>query len=414
MTQVRIAVFVVGMALFLPKGSFAQDNYTETILADEPVALYSFVSGAGATTVIDITGNGHDSKSMVGNVEIVDSGLVGAAALFSVDPNSNTGGSIVLDLQFNPLDPEGDGIGVGLGDFSLEALVSPFDAAQTNQVFMAQKDGAGLGRSNALISQNGFWGSYMGGGTTDSATAPEEDEWFHYVLSFDGDGGDDAVKFYINGELSGEPTMLRPEVDGKPESATGDWVLGSHKNESSQFFDGLLDEVAFYNYRLDDPDGDNDASDSLIPRHYNALLPDTTVSCDFNGDGICDLSDLNELQYSGLGSADLKYDLDGSGTVDSADTTTWLATAGSLDGDANLDGIVDAADLNAVGVNWQSIGVQSWAEGDFDGNGTVDATDLNSIGLNWQAGPIATAAVPEPNSSGLILLGLLLIRSKRR
>lgn len=75
-----------------------------------------------------------------------------------------------------------------------------------------------------------------------------------------------------------------------------------------------------------------------------------------------------------------------------------------LPGDANEDGRVDAADLNAVGLNWQ-MGGKSWSEGDFNEDGFVDAADLNIVGLNWQAtAAAAPAAVPEPSSAfGLVL-----------
>ncbi len=239
------------------------------------------------------------------------------------------------------------------------------------------------------------------------------------MFSFDGDGGADAVKFYINGELSGEPTALRPEVNGLPESSDGDWVIGSHKNEVGQFFIGLIDEVAFYDYRIDDPNGDNDSSDSLVAAHYNALFPDTGSPCDFDADEDCDIVDLDELQYVGLGGSDSKYDLNGSGgLIDAADTAEWLTlAAGTVAGDADLDGDVDAGDLNSLGVNWQSQAATSWAQGDFDGSGTVDAGDLNLVGLNWQFGVAAAAenaAVPEPSTGWLMMIGALFVIGRRK
>lgn len=55
---------------------------------------------------------------------------------------------------------------------------------------------------------------------------------------------------------------------------------------------------------------------------------------------------------------------------------------GTIYGDANRDGVVDADDMNQVGANWQQPG--NWADGDFNGDGIVDSEDLNIIGLNWQ------------------------------
>ncbi len=89
-----------------------------------------------------------------------------------------------------------------------------------------------------------------------------------------------------------------------------------------------------------------------------------------------------------------------------------------LPGDANEDGIVNAADLNIVGSNWQQSVDPGRANGDFDNSGFVDAADLNVIGTNWQrtAEPLAasTATVPEPGSSLLLLLGGLALLVRRR
>lgn len=64
-------------------------------------------------------------------------------------------------------------------------------------------------------------------------------------------------------------------------------------------------------------------------------------------------------------------------------------------GDANMDGAVDARDLNQLGIHWQQ-DVAGWEQGDFTGDGFVDAQDLNELAVNWQSGVISPTAVPEP------------------
>ena len=142
--------------------------------------------------------------------------------------------------------------------------------------------------------------------------------------------------------------------------------------------------------------------------------------CDFDENLRCDIADLDELLYTGLSSGDLKYDLDGSGTVDTGDRDAFLSSEfNTVPGDFDLDGKVVATDLNILGGNWQSEGLTSYAQGDANGDGVANATDLNAVGSNWQVGaaaPLASAAVPEPNSCVLIvssLLGLLTVRRKK-
>jgi hypothetical protein len=115
---------------------------------------------------------------------------------------------------------------------------------------------------------------------------------------------------------------------------------------------------------------------------------------DFDGNDVVDATDIDLLSAAiATGDDDPQFDLDGSATVDSADTTYLVENIiGTFMGDANLDGTVNAADLNAVGLNWQNPG--GWAGGDFTGDGNVNAGDLNLIGINWQQGAVAAARAP--------------------
>jgi autotransporter-associated beta strand protein len=90
-------------------------------------------------------------------------------------------------------------------------------------------------------------------------------------------------------------------------------------------------------------------------------------------------------------------------------------------GDANLDGTVNAADLNKVLANWGKTN-QTWTSGDFNYDGVVNAADLNKVLANWgktlpagldsslgglagAAGPCS--AVPEPGTLALLAAGLM-------
>ena len=142
---------------------------------------------------------------------------------------------------------------------------------------------------------------------------------------------------------------------------------------------------------------------------------------DFDGDGNANTSDIDALVQSIVeGNNAAEFDVSGDGLVNRADLDLWLESAAEFNGfgmpylvgDANLDGQVNAGDLNAVGSNWQA-DKSTWQEGDFSADGKVNVTDLNGLALNWQQSisPAAASpsAVPEPNGMTLSLVGLLAI-----
>jgi hypothetical protein len=152
------------------------------------------------------------------------------------------------------------------------------------------------------------------------------------------------------------------------------------------------------------------------------------IDADFDDDGSIDTRDIDILVTEiAAGTNDPTLDLDGDGAVSDGDLTLWLSQAGEANigagisyllGDANIDGNVNATDLNALAINWQ--GEASWSGGDFTADGAVGAADLNLLGINWQesvlAAPLASS-VPEP-ASGIVLVVLLSLfgikRSRRK
>ncbi|MCC6681284.1 MAG: PEP-CTERM sorting domain-containing protein [Phycisphaeraceae bacterium] len=93
-------------------------------------------------------------------------------------------------------------------------------------------------------------------------------------------------------------------------------------------------------------------------------------------------------------------------------------------GDANGDGMVNLADLQILGDNWQS-NTATWAQADFTDDGNVNLADLQILGDNWgwgtgsdvsfsEAVQLMDAAVPEPSAVGLLVVGALLMLQRRR
>jgi hypothetical protein len=150
---------------------------------------------------------------------------------------------------------------------------------------------------------------------------------------------------------------------------------------------------------------------------FDGVLP-SGVDADFDNDGQIDIADIDLLYGEfAAGTNNGAFDLDGNGLVDNGDLTAWLSEAGAarsytdavLLGDTDLNGKVDAADLNNLGVNWQANDATSWSQGDFNHDQLVNAQDLNDLGINWLADVRpAAAAVPEP-ATWLLLAGMAVL-----
>jgi hypothetical protein len=155
--------------------------------------------------------------------------------------------------------------------------------------------------------------------------------------------------------------------------------------------------------------------------NYGLGLTNVGSTGDFNGDGMWNVSDIDLLNHEIVtGANGSQFDLNGDSTVSTLDISQWLSVAATengfagpyLNGDANLDGAVNAQDLNRLALTWQSSNDQ-WSQGDFNSDGQANAGDLNVMALNWQkATPVAASPVPEPGSAVLLFLGLVAVAGR--
>jgi hypothetical protein len=114
------------------------------------------------------------------------------------------------------------------------------------------------------------------------------------------------------------------------------------------------------------------------------------------------------------------------GYVDNAALGSMLIKYTYL-GDTNLDGKVDVTDLGNLASNYGAGSGAIWVQGDTNYDGKVDVTDLGNLASTYGAslGPplgadsvavpaVAVAAVPEPASTGLFLIGIVTAAASRR
>lgn len=150
---------------------------------------------------------------------------------------------------------------------------------------------------------------------------------------------------------------------------------------------------------------------------------------DFNNDGLWNCADINQLTNAiATGSANLSFDMNGDGQITINDVTDpatgWLKVGGANNpaqtsgnpfrsGDANLDGVVDGSDFGI----WNSGKFTSntaWCSGNFNADGVVDGSDFGIWNSNKFTSSDAFAAVPEPASICLLVVGIIAAVAHRR
>ena len=294
---------------------------------------------------------------------------------------------------------------------------------------------------NSGAAGHGPWTTVNANGGHPTATnTGNELHWAvrRWVVEF-GETGDETRLVQINGTCNnanpnGEGTTCRIFLDGDEI-----WSAKSNDAESvslvreltvGSLLDFAIDSDGT-NMALDpdDPLGTylnvNDGSDGTNFSVVITGIETFNPAGDFDMDGTFALADVDALVAEiAAGTNDAAFDMTNDLLVNTDDLDQWLAVAATQSGfrapyaagDANLDGRVDAEDLNALALNWLQA-VAAWSGGDFTADGQVNAPDLNALALGWQTTLPTTAAaaqtVPEPSSltmllcfGGLALLGI--------
>ena len=338
------------------------------------------------------------------------------------------------------------------GDISYELWVRPGQLDNNHQVIF-ETGGGQNGTSILMTEAEVRLLNSSGNARGFDMTVPlegsiDESDFIQIVAALNPD--ESMIDLYVNGSAGGSETASANGTVGRggnraslftwgsglanagnPDDAPGGtFNLGGRTELPDMTPDGLtqfLGDIALMNVYS------RTLTVEEVAAAFAAVVSDNGVLCDFNGDALCDVADIDLMYGAGdiaagvsVPPADSDLDLTGDNLVDQADVDQWLSDAAAengfaasfVKGDANLDGTVNASDLNALALNWQQAGAV-WSTGDFTGEGMVNASDLNLLALAWQSSipQAAAAAVPEPATITRALLAMVLVfcgRCRRR
>ena len=175
-----------------------------------------------------------------------------------------------------------------------------------------------------------------------------------------------------------------------------------------------------------------DLADGAIVFDYSTTSPLATIESQisagrnggsWDGAGITSSVSAIDATHSGhrtaIGYAEASTLGVGSFLGQSLDGTAILARY-TLEGDTNLDGVVDTIDFTRLASTFNETGMH-WSDGDSNFDGAVNALDFNALASNFgnslpDAALSATlgAQVPEPASAGLLLVAGLIASRRRR
>lgn len=292
--------------------------YSVEVLADNPVAFYRLNEAPGATMALDSSPNGNHATFAGTTLPTLGvDGLTEQADTAAEFSGSSTEKSRILTPPlFNP----------ALTSFTIEAL---FKTDATSQQAVVQQDG-GSGRTLFFLSSSGGdIRSFLGGGTRSSGTAAAVGQVHHGALVFD--DPTNTWTWYIDGVATASGSV-------NPESSSGGFFIGIHKNLTSNYFNGTIDEVAFYTHALSAARIAEHVASMTTPPVLNSF---TGSPVSIPGGGSATLSwevapEVNSLSIDqGLGNV-LPITADGTGSINISPTvtTTYTITATTPSGNA--------------------------------------------------------------------------------
>jgi hypothetical protein len=293
------------------------------------------------------------------------------------------------------------------GDFNGDGLRNIDDASDLIKAYRDRnsRDNSGLNPTAYWAAPNGTGAAISAGGV---AGTPGTDAIIEILGDFNGDGNFGRIWNNTTSTFAADTSDARYWADGLAiDPATGNlnrykgfkaldeaWVA---EGQSLPFFPPtIIGAGAVTNKAYEPGDAAGDIIGSTLTRRAKNWAPTS-------GDGRVDANDIDyvyaqfknnansallgvkvldgEATWSNHDEAvtfDLSADMNGDLIVNQADVCFIVNTIiGTCSGDVNLDGVVNAADLNIATANLGTSG--GWARGDIDGDGTITNLDLDLI-----------------------------------
>ena len=255
-TKYMLAIFA-GLS-----ASASAATYFETVMADNPVGYYRLGEASGTVALDSSTTGSNGTYNNFASTAFAQTGIPGAGGNTAVrfdgvndwinTMNTSIGGSdqtYTLEVWVN--------LGTGMLS-STGYAVSHLRDNQNNRYHALGVNAAG----NAVFDQN------QNGAVNTSASPAltlNDGNWHHLVGVFGSGDAANEDKFYVDGNLVASSNG--PTEDG----ATDRVYIGLLNNRSggTGFFNGLIDEVAFYDGAL---------SEARITEHYNVgIIPEPST-----------------------------------------------------------------------------------------------------------------------------------------
>ena len=350
--------------------------------------------------VRDVSGN-EFRGAILGEVELVE-GVAGEAAEFvgSDDDFVDFG----IEDEF---DPETDDFSVSVWFDAdpagpAEFVVSkgnPFSGGVGWSIWMENGNVHARGQQNDATNDDRF-------GMFEPGVGPG---LHHVVLVLDRQ--DDVVQGYLDGEL-----MLQPGGGGAQsdrlvpgsEIFVDTPLLVGRRSTDGAPLTGWVDDLQIYDQALSETE-----VAFLFDNPGTALV--LNKPGDYNNDGSVDVLDI-DLQAQAMKDPNPNltiFDENGNLVVETADRQVWVKEhANTWYGDSDFDREFNSGDLVKVfaGGTYETGKMAGWAAGDWDGNMLFDSSDLViafTDGGYENGPPPAVAAVPEPSSLLIVVLGLI-------